>query len=65
MTTLEQFNLAENELANIHRIKKGVDYALAFKYGELHVLCQELYEDTVREVLNRHGIDIKSMHKFT
>lgn len=64
MTTVEQFNLAENELANIHRIKKGVDYALAFKYGDLHVLCQELYEDTVREVLKRHGIGIKSMHTF-
>jgi len=65
MTTVEQFHLAENELANIHRIKKGVDYALAFKYGDLHVLCQELYEDTVRDVLTRHGIAIKSMHKFS
>lgn len=64
MTSVEQFELAENELANIHRIKKGVDYALAFKYGELHVLCQELYEDTVRKVLNHHGVGIKSMHTF-
>lgn len=64
--TWKQIERAQEELREERRIKLNVNYAVTFSLttGEVHVLCAEVYEDSVREVFVKHGIEIASMHTY-
>lgn len=47
-----------------HRIKRGVDYAVAHKYGELRVYCNELFRDTIVETARERGMTITSVETW-
>jgi len=44
------------------RIKVDVDYALMAKYGEIHVICYEVFADQINEVFGLAGVVIRSIH---
>lgn len=46
------------------RIKHGVDYATAQKYGELRVYCNELFRDRIIETAEQHGVTITSIETW-
>jgi hypothetical protein len=47
-----------------HRIKHGCDYALTVKYGEVHLLCQEVWLDTIQEVAGSLNITFTTIHTY-
>ncbi len=57
-------NDAQDTLRQEHRIKKNTDYALAVKYGKVHVLCALVYEETIREVLHAHGVEVATLATY-
>ncbi|MBK3779901.1 hypothetical protein G3A43_06510 [Paraburkholderia aspalathi] len=59
-----KLEVATDELRNEHRLKLNCDYAYTLKYGHVHILCADVYDDTIREVLARHGIAIKSLYTY-
>lgn len=64
--TLEQARRerALHELREEHRLKYGTDFATTFKYGELHVLCHTVFEDQIRETLEKHNVPVASWHTY-
>lgn len=61
--TWETLNKMKDFLAE-KRIKHNVDYAFTYKYGEVHVLCHEVWEEEIREAANSFGINIKQFHTY-
>ena len=53
-----------NELREEYRLKLNIDYAMTKKYGELHILCAKVYEETIREMSDKLGIKITSLHTY-
>ncbi len=53
-----------NELREEYRLKLNIDYAMTRKYGELHILCNKVYEESIREVSEKLGIKITSLHTY-
>lgn len=46
------------------RIKHGVDYSFAFKYGRLHVLCHRIFRSEVEAELKKAGFVLIDWHIF-
>lgn len=44
-----------------HRLKRGVDYAVAHKFGEVRIYCNELFRDTIVATAHERGITITSI----
>lgn len=59
--SIEQWQLA---LREDDRIKLGVDYAVARKYGELHVYCNAVYQATIAERAVEFGVTITSIETW-
>lgn len=38
------------------RVKKGTDYNYTLKYRVLHVMCNELYKETIKAVFDNHDL---------
>ncbi len=57
-----------NELVKLlreeRRIKQNCDYAIIFKYQEYHLLCHEVYLETIQEYAGRHGITFSTVHTY-
>lgn len=49
-TKWEDINRAVYKLRNEYRIKKDIDYGLCLKYGQLYILTNELYKDSIVSV---------------
>jgi hypothetical protein len=45
-------------------LKINTDYAITFKYGELRVLCNEVFEATIRETANKYCINIAELFTY-
>lgn len=43
---------------------RNTEYAYTFKYGELRVLCAELYTEVIIEYAKRFGVKITSIHTY-
>jgi hypothetical protein len=58
---LEQFkhNLYEN------RIKWATDYCWTYKYGELRIMCDEVWVESIKEEAEKLGIEIKEFLTFS
>ena len=46
------------------RIKLGVDYAVARKYGELHVYCNAVFREAIVEKAAVFGLDVTSIETW-
>ncbi len=57
---MDEFESALRE----QRVKKGVDYAYTYKYGKLHILCDEVWVDLIREAAELLGIVVGSWHTY-
>ena len=56
---------AEAELRESPRpIKLNTDYAVIVKYGKVHVLCQTVYEDSIRKLFAKHSVPVDSLHSY-
>lgn len=44
------------------RVKKNVDYCLMVKYGEVHLLCNSIFLNTIQEHAKVLGITFASIH---
>lgn len=60
----ERLALSVSELRNEHRCKLNTDFAYTVKFDRIHVLCQELYSDIVRDVFTRQGLEIASLSTY-
>ena len=50
----------ERKMRVEHRLKKDVDYAIALKYGEAHLMCCWVHFD----ILAAGGIEFASCHTW-
>lgn len=55
---------AKAELRSELRIKLNTDYAVITKGGKVRVLCCQVYEDSIREVFERHSVVIDTLHTY-
>lgn len=53
-----------NELREEYRLKLNTDYAMTCKYGEVHILCDKVFAETIQEVSIKHGVKITSLHTY-
>lgn len=56
---------AKEELRETYRIKMNCDYSYTHKYNKVHVLCQEVYEDSICKVFAKHGVEIATIQTYT
>jgi len=49
---IEQLKISLRE----NRIKYGVDYSITYKYGELRILCNAIWQDTIKEEVKEIGL---------
>lgn len=56
---------AKEELREAYRIKMNCDYSYTHKYNKVHVLCQEVYEESICEVFAKHGVEIATIQTYT
>lgn len=55
------------ELDNLlreQRIKKGTDYSWTHKYGRLHILCDAIWVDEIREAAESLQIPVHGWHTY-
>lgn len=55
------------ELREDHRLKLHLDYAFMRQYGVYagtHVVCVAVYEETIREVFTKYGIEISTVSTY-
>jgi hypothetical protein len=59
-TNEEFYQLLEKVTAElrIERLKLNCDYAVTYKYGQANAMCQAVFEDTLREVFDRHRLPL-------
>lgn len=55
---MDRIEQGKRILREEHRIKDGVDYALAYKYGKTRIICCDVYKDTIAEVFGALGLTI-------
>jgi hypothetical protein len=60
--TWELIEKVKGDLGFRHRIKHGCDYAIALKYGKVHLLAHIAYADSIIECLKEHGIEPYTVH---
>jgi hypothetical protein len=53
-----------NHLREEFRLKLNVDYSYTKKYNELHILCNKVYADTIREEAFKFSIPITCFHCY-
>jgi hypothetical protein len=53
------------ELREPHRYKVNVDYAYTVKSGKVHVMCHEVYQEGIREVFTRFGVEVETWHTYS
>lgn len=46
------------------RLKENVDYAITVKYGQVHVLCNAVFEDSIRQAFRQIQVEICSLHTY-
>lgn len=46
----------KEDLRDNHRLKFNVDYSWTVKYGEIRIMCHNLFKDTISEVAKHHGV---------
>ena len=46
------------------RIKHGVDYAIVYKYGQLHIRCCEVWKDAILFAADKLGLEIHDLHTY-
>ncbi len=46
-----------------HRIKHGTDWNYVVHYGEVHILCPEVYKESIAEYMDRFNIK-GTIHTF-
>lgn len=63
LTGLDKKSEVINFLAE-ERIKLNCDYAIASKYGEIHIICNKMWADRIREVAGQFGLPITSLHTW-
>ena len=56
-------NKLKTALAN-ERIKDGVDYAIIFKYGMYHLMCADVWLDSISMTAKEFGITFSSTSTF-
>ena len=54
-----------NFLLEEERIKLNCDYAVALKYGEVHIMSHEVYAETIKEAAAFFGVSITSFHTWS
>lgn len=59
--SVEDWKLA---LREDDRIKHGVDYAVACKYGELRIYCHAVYQSTIVERAVEYGLTVTSIETW-
>lgn len=59
-----RLNMMVGNLREEHRLKQNIDYAFTYKYEQLHVVCQEVYEDLIREACAKHSFQVISLHTY-
>lgn len=52
---------AINELYDLYGIKLNCDYCYMKKYGQIIVLAQSVFMESIMEVFNKHNITIKQI----
>jgi hypothetical protein len=52
----ENIGNAVDELREARRIKRGVDYSYTLKYRCLHIMCNEVYKESVKEVFDNYDL---------
>ena len=45
-------------LRSEYRIKRDSDFSVAAKYGHVHVMCADIWEETIRRTALEFGVDI-------
>lgn len=63
-SSFERLDAAKAELRSDYRLKLNTDYALTVKYGEVHVLSHDVFEDAIREVFAKHAVAIKTLNTY-
>lgn len=53
----------KRELRDI-RIKVGCDYAIVEKYGKTRILCDAVWQDSIKEVAERCGITVNFWYTY-
>lgn len=61
---LSQIEQAKTDLRDNSRIKINTDFAVIVKYGEVHILCHHVYEETIREAFEQYDVAIHSLHTY-
>ncbi len=52
----ENLDNAVYVLREDRRIKRGTDYNYTVKYGQIHVMCQAVYLESVKEVFENYDL---------
>jgi len=60
MDTVNPIDKMIDFLRDENRIKINVDYSIASKYGEIHIMCCEAYAKNIEEAASLFGIVITS-----
>jgi hypothetical protein len=46
------------------RLKLGVDYAILSKYGEVRVLCNRVFRESVKEVMDNYNVEVTEWYLY-
>lgn len=58
--THQQIEAFNNKMRDEHRLKVNVDYAIALKYGEAHLVCATVFFPELAE----GGIEFATIHTY-
>jgi hypothetical protein len=53
------------ELRDQCRLKLNCDYAITLKYGEYHLLTNEVFKETICEYAEMIGIEFSTIHIYS
>lgn len=56
---------AVKEIREVLRYKLGTDYAVTYKYGKLHVLCDDVFEEGLRAAFEKHNVEVHTWHTYS
>jgi hypothetical protein len=59
-----KIDAAADELRARCRLKLNVDYAITCKYSEYHLLCCNVFLETIMEISAKHGITFATTHTY-
>jgi hypothetical protein len=68
---LEELANLDCKIAKLHlylreekRIKRGVDYAIMYKYEKMYVSTTEIYKQSILEAVDMFGLTVYALHIF-